>query len=151
MSDEPILTPERRRFLEGSGRAVLATIDPRGRPRLVPVCFVVVRTAPVVFTPIDDKPKTTDDPRALGRVRDLLERPGVSLLVDRWDAADWERLAWLRLHGRASLVDPGEDGHAPAVAALRAKYPPYALHRLDERPLIRIDIEAASSWGQLGD
>jgi hypothetical protein len=32
---------------------------------------------------------------------------------------------------------------------LRAKYPQYASHRLGERPVIRIAIEAARSWGNL--
>jgi hypothetical protein len=32
---------------------------------------------------------------------------------------------------------------------LRAKYVQYATHRLEERPLIRIDIQAVRSWGSL--
>jgi hypothetical protein len=35
------------------------------------------------------------------------------------------------------------------VAALRAKYPPYETHDLESRPLIRIAIERATSWGAL--
>jgi hypothetical protein len=42
-------------------------------------------------------------------------------VFDRYND-DWERLAWVLLRGRASLVtDAGEK--AQAVAALRRKYP----------------------------
>ena len=34
-------------------------------------------------------------------------------------------------------------------AALRAKYPQYASHDLEARPIIRIGIEDSRSWGAL--
>jgi PPOX class probable F420-dependent enzyme len=77
-------------------------------------------------------------------VRDVLERPTVSLLVDRW-SEDWSELAWLRLHGRASLVDP-EAVPGAVLAALREKYPQYRDHRLEARPMIAIAIQRATSW-----
>jgi PPOX class probable F420-dependent enzyme len=83
-------------------------------------------------------------------VRDIATRPEVGLLVDRW-SEDWSRLGWLRVDGSASLVEPGLDPeHGDAVAALRAKYPQYASHALEGRPIIRIVIERARSWGELG-
>ena len=148
------MTPAEIRFLARARSAVLATIDPGGRPRQVPICFVVRggSTAPIIWTPIDDKPKRVDDPRRLARVRDILDRPTVSLLLDRWDE-DWARLAWLRVHGRAEIVEPGAVGAAAeltaVVADLRAKYPPYAHHDLEARPVIRITPTAATSWGDL--
>ena len=82
--------------------ATLATIAPDGRPRLIPICFVLERAAPVVWTPLDDKPKAIDDPRGLARARDVLADPRVTVLVDRWSEV-WSRLAWLRCEiGRAS-------------------------------------------------
>ena len=36
-----------------------------------------------------------------------------------------------------------------AVAALRARYPQYLTHRLDDRPLIRIEIDRVTTWGAL--
>ena len=80
----------------------------------------------------------------------------VSLLVDRWDE-DWTRLAWLRVHGRAEIVDPADPARADpeaarrtdVIRALRAKYPQYADHDLESRPLIRIEPTDASSWGDL--
>ena len=115
-----------------------------------PICFVLDPTAAVLYTPLDEKPKRTDDPHDLARVRDIEARPDVAVLVDRWDE-DWTRLAWVRCSGRAVLLEPGERGHADAVTALRAKYPQYATHRLEDRPVIRVAIDRVSSWGALGD
>lgn len=127
---------------------MLATIDPNGRPRLVPICFVALADdpAPVIYLPLDEKPKRNADAHALARVRDIVARPEVTLLVDRWDE-DWSRLAWLRLHGLADLLEAAATHErAGAIAALRAKYPQYADHDLESRPLIRIAVSHASSW-----
>jgi PPOX class probable F420-dependent enzyme len=145
------MTPDQRVFLESARRAVLATIAPDGHPRLVPICFVVTGEPPILYTPIDDKPKRTDDPLALARVRDIRADPRVTLLVDRWDE-DWTRLAWLRCEGRAYLPEPGgaPTEHAAVVAALRLKYAQYETHRLEERPLIQIRLERVVGWGIRG-
>jgi len=63
----------------------------------------------MVYTPVDQKPKVSPDPHALGRVRDILLLPDVTLLVDRWDE-DWSRLAWLRAYGAGDLLEPGSHG-----------------------------------------
>jgi PPOX class probable F420-dependent enzyme len=141
----PVLTEADRRFLAAARTATLATVAADGRPRLVPICFVVV--GDVVWSPLDEKPKAVRDVRSLARVRDILERPAVSLLVDRW-SEDWSDLAWLRLAGRASLVEP-ELVPAPVVAALREKYRQYRDHRLEVRPMIAIAIERATSWAAI--
>jgi PPOX class probable F420-dependent enzyme len=132
-------------------RSVLATIMTDGGARLVPICHVLDPERPVLYTPLDDKPKEVADPYVLARVRDILREPRVSVLVERWDE-DWARLAWLRCHGLASLLDPhGETApeQRTAVVSLRLKYPQYATHRLETRPVIRIDIGRATSWGSL--
>jgi PPOX class probable F420-dependent enzyme len=137
-------------FLVAARRAILATIDQDGRPRLVPVCFIVESDGDDrlrLLTPLDDKPKAADDKRDLARVRDIRERPAVSVLVDRWDE-DWSRLGWLRVHGRATLLEPAEVPH-DTVERLRSKYPQYATHALESSPIIAIDIERATSWGRL--
>jgi len=141
------LTGNHRRFVSEARTATLGTIAEDGRPRLVPICFVLDRD--VLFTPIDEKPKEASDPRRLARIRDIERRADVTVLVDRWDE-DWDRLAWLRIDGRASLAEDPAD-RAPAIAALRAKYPQYAGHDLESRPLIRIAIERVRSWGDLSD
>src|SRR6478735_7860945 len=148
MRAEPHVSAGRGPLLESARRAVLATIAPAGHPRLVPSCFVLAGEPPVLYTPIDDKPKRDDDPLALARVRDIAADPRVTILVDRWDE-DWTRLAWLRVEGGAILVEPASKGieHAAAIAGLRAKYPQYGSHRLEERPILRVTPERVVGWG----
>jgi PPOX class probable F420-dependent enzyme len=157
MTDRPpVLTAEERAFVAAGRRATLATTAPDGRPRLVPICFVLGDGVdpigrPLLYTPLDQKPKRTDQLRSLARVRDLLVLPDASLLVDRWDE-DWTHLGWVRLYGRGELLEPEPrevEEHAAAVEALRAKYPQYRAQSLEDRPIIRVTIDRALSWGEL--
>jgi PPOX class probable F420-dependent enzyme len=155
MSNEPILSGEQRRFAAAARSATLATVGSNGRPRLVPICHVLGSDArdgrPRLFTPLDEKPKRSPNPHELARVRDLLILPDATLLIDRW-SEDWSELGWLRLDGRAELLEPEpreRDEHAAAIAALRAKYRQYETHRLEERPIIRFTVDRAVSWGNL--
>jgi PPOX class probable F420-dependent enzyme len=151
-----VLTAAERAFLEDARRAVLATTAADGHARLVPICYAV---EPVerderslqpfaIWSPLDEKPKRTDDPLALARVRDVLARPKVTLLVDRW-SEDWTQLAWVRIRGSASVAEPGHPSHRRMVDVLRSRYPQYADHALDRRPMLRIVVDAVSSWGPL--
>jgi PPOX class probable F420-dependent enzyme len=148
------LSDAQRELLEEARRAVLATISPDGRPRLVPMVFAVTAADTedgnvVLYSALDEKPKSVPDPRALARVRDVLARPRVSVLVDRWDE-DWSRLAWLRLDGVAALLEPTGTAaaeHGVAVGLLRDRYPQYATHTLEKRPVMRIEIERVVGWG----
>jgi PPOX class probable F420-dependent enzyme len=136
------MTPAERTLLDAARTATLATMGVDGRPRLVPVCFIVVDD--VVWSPLDEKPKAVRDVRHLARVRDIMKRPDVSLLVDRW-SEDWSELAWLRIDGRATLVEP--DAVPPGViAALRAKHPQYRDHDLEHRPALRIEVATTAGW-----
>ena len=134
-----VLTAAERDLLATARRATLATVAPDGRPRLVPICFVVIDD--VLWSPLDEKPKSVDDVRSLARVRDIVERPTASVLVDRW-SGDWSELAWVRITGRATIVD----SRPAVVAALRAKYQQYEGHDLESRPIIAIAIEVVRSW-----
>jgi PPOX class probable F420-dependent enzyme len=152
MPADPILTSRQRDVLTAARRAVLATIAPDGRPRLVPICHVLDEAGPILYSPLDEKRKQAADPRTLARVRDLLRDPRVTLLVDTW-SEDWNDLAWLRCQGSASILEPGGDDaaeHGAAVVALRAKYPQYATHDLQSRPLIRIALQRVTSWAASG-
>ncbi len=155
MPSGPILTDAQRAFATTARSATLATIGSSGRPRLVPLCFAIgsdARDGRVrVYSPLDEKPKRSPDPHELARVRDLLILPDATLLIDRW-SEDWSDLGWLRLDGRAELLEPEpreRDEHAAAIAALRAKYRQYEAHRLEERPIIRFTVDRAVSWGNL--
>ena len=106
---------------------------------------------PEIVTALDEKPKSVGD-RQLGRVRDILERPEVAIVADEYQE-DWTRLGWVHLRGSASLLEPSDQGHSAAVAALRAKYHQYERMGLEDRPVIRIAIHSGSSglgWGPRG-
>ena len=157
MPDRYVLTDAERRFIEERRHAVLATTAPDGRARLVPVCYALTDTVdkvgrPILYTPIDEKQKKTDNPHDVARVRDLLVLPELTLVIDRWDE-DWTQLAWLRLYGYGELLDPQPDEeveHAAAVTLLRGRYPQYATHDLEHRPIIRVAVERVVSWGEFG-
>jgi PPOX class probable F420-dependent enzyme len=135
------LSPEQILFLEGQRVARLATVDEDGKPHVVPVCFACV--AGLVYTPIDEKPKRVTA-TALRRVRNILAHPDVCLVADRYDD-DWTRLAWLQVHGQASLAtDAAERG--TALTALRARYPQYLRMDLESYPLIRIAPTRVVAW-----
>ena len=146
-STMPIVRPEYLAFLQTARRAVLATIAPNGQPRQVPICFAIADSGAgaIIYSPLDEKPKHGSDPHELARVRDLIVRPRVSLLADRWDE-EWARLAWLRVEATASLVEPGDPEHDPAIVALRARYRQYRTQRLEVCPLIRLEPTRTVWW-----
>lgn len=74
----------------------------------------------VLYSALDEKPKSVTDPRDLARVRNISTHPRVVVLVDRWDE-DWTRLAWVRLEGAATVLEPPQGG---AVASAAMRTPP---------------------------
>jgi PPOX class probable F420-dependent enzyme len=119
--------------------ARLATVRPGGRPHLVPVVFVV--SGDVVWSAVDDKPKST---RALQRLANIEANPSVALLVDHYDD-DWTQLWWVRAEGRAEVVELGAAGTAEALDSLAQKYPQYAAHR-PAGPFVRVNVTRWSGW-----
>jgi coenzyme F420-0:L-glutamate ligase / coenzyme F420-1:gamma-L-glutamate ligase len=140
--DASVLGPGQRRYLERHRVARLATVDAQGRPHVVPICYAVDGDA--LYSPLDEKPKTVA-PTELRRVRNLLDRPDVAIVVDDY-ADDWDRLAYLLLRGRATLLWPGDPEHEAAVRLLRAKYPQYRTMAIHQRPAIRVGIRSARGW-----
>jgi len=129
------------RFIIAQRVLRLATADRLGRPHVVPVCFALHGDR--VYIALDTKPKRVA-PRALRRVRNLLENPRVALLADVYEE-DWSRLAYAILFGRAALLEePGEQ--ALAVALLRERYPQYQQMALEEAPIIAVEVERVASW-----
>ncbi len=136
------LTPELRRLVAESRVARLATADSAGSPHLMPVCFTM--DGDTAYSVIDQKPKQAD-PMKLRRIRNILSNPSVSLLIDHYDE-DWTRLWYVLLRGVASLVQRGPE-HRWALALLRKKYPQYRSMCLEDRPIVRIHLFRAVSWG----
>lgn len=131
--------PERERRFAAAPVARLATLRPDGTPRLVPITFALVDG--VVCSAVDDvKAKRS---MRLARLADVERDPRVALIVDHY-ADDWSQLWWVRVDGTASVVTGGP-GHATAVAALRAKYPPYAAAALTG-PVLAITPLTWTGW-----
>jgi len=124
-------------LLESEPVARLGYIDDQDRPRVLPVTFALAAGA--VWTAIDDKPKQAEEP---ARVRFLRRRPEAALVVDVYDD-DWSRLAWVQLLGRIDVV-PVESS-PEAIAALAAKYPPYA-RKTPPGPLLRLSVDRTLDW-----
>jgi len=96
--------------------ARLATTDPDGRPHLVPIVFAV--DGDTLYSAVDDKPKRS---RTLRRIENARARPDVTILVDHYEE-DRRRLWWIRLRGRARVLDECEERER-ALALLREKVP----------------------------
>jgi PPOX class probable F420-dependent enzyme len=122
----------------GARVARLGTTDPDGRPHLVPIVFAV--EGDTLYSAVDAKPKRS---RRLRRIENARARPDVTVLVDGYDE-DWSRLWWVRLRGRARVLDGGEE-HDRALELLARKYSQY--HREPPGgPVLAIDIADQRSW-----
>ncbi|WP_152773122.1 TIGR03668 family PPOX class F420-dependent oxidoreductase [Streptomyces spongiae] len=134
----------RRRFTEARV-ARLATVDPGGRPHLVPVVFA--GHDDTIVTAVDHKPKRS---RQLRRLHNIAVHPAVCLLADAYDE-DWDQLWWVRADGGARIVPseaPEEDARAEYTAAidlLRHKYPQYG-SRPPDGPLIVVTVLHWNGW-----
>lgn len=127
-----------RERVAGARVARLATIDPDARPHLVPIVFVL--DGDTLYTAVDAKPKRS---RRLRRIENARERPGVTVLVDHYDE-DWRRLWWVRLRGRARVLDAGDE----AERALRLLAEKYEQYRTDPpgTPVLAIDVDEWRAW-----
>ncbi len=133
--------PDRHTFpadvLAGARVARLATAGADG-PHLVPVVFA--QSGGALWVPVDGKPKRHTRLKRLANIR---ANPRVSLLVDHYEE-DWGALWWVRVDGRAAVVEPEDAGFDEALATLRGKYRQYAL--VPVTGAIRIDIDHVSHW-----
>ena len=123
--------------------ARLATIDPDGRPHLVPIVFAL--EGETLYTAVDAKPKRS---RILRRVENARARPDVTVLVDHFED-DWTRRWWVRLRGRARVLDDGDEVER-ALALLAAKYPQYRA-RPPGPPVLAIDVVEQRGWAAAGE
>ena len=121
--------------------ARLATIDPDGRPHLVPIVFAI--RDDTLYSAVDAKPKR---PRTLRRIENARARPDVTVLVDHYDE-DWTKLWWIRLRGRARVLDDGEELER-ALALLRDKYPQYRVEPPGP-PVLAVDVTDVRVWSAI--
>jgi PPOX class probable F420-dependent enzyme len=118
--------------------ARLATTDPDGRPHLVPIVFAF--EGDTLYSAVDRKPKRSTK---LRRIENARVRPDVTILVDHYDE-DWQQLWWIRLRGRARVLDDGNE-RAHALVLLQEKYPQYR-SRPPDGPVLAVDIADVRSW-----
>jgi hypothetical protein len=104
-----ILTDDERAFLSAARTATLATIAPSGRPRLVPICFVVgedhAERPPADPQPARRQAEAVRGPPRARPLQDLLVLPDATLLVDHW-SEDWSELAGSGSTAGASCSSP---------------------------------------------
>jgi PPOX class probable F420-dependent enzyme len=118
--------------------ARLATIDADGRPLLVPIVFAL--HGDTLYSAVDRKPKRS---QTLRRIENARARPDVTILVDHYEN-DWRQLWWIRLRGRARVLDDGEERER-ALALLRDKYPQYRDEPPDG-PVLAVDVGDVRAW-----
>ena len=116
----------------------LATVRPDGRPHVVVCCFAVEDDR--LWTAVDAKPKAS--PR-LQRLANVRAHPWASLLVDHYEE-DWSGLWWIRLRGRARVLDDGDE-REHALALLAAKYPQYRTEP-PAGPVLAVDVTEIRDW-----
>lgn len=105
----------------------------------MPICFALDRDK--LYTAVDEKPKRT---RRLRRLANIEANPRVEVLIDGYDE-DWSRLWWVRLRGRASVVER----HERALELLCAKYRQYR-ERPPRGPFIVVEIDGRVEWSAQG-
>jgi PPOX class probable F420-dependent enzyme len=140
----PLLTHPAAAYLARQRVGHLATADAAGTPHVVPVCFALLDGT--VYSVLDAKPKRIPG-RSLRRVRNVLANPRAALVVDTYDE-DWTRLGYVLVTGTTRLLEPSDPEHAPALAALRAKYPQYRAMPLASQPMIALDPTTVVAWGR---
>jgi PPOX class probable F420-dependent enzyme len=138
-----MLSDLERRFLADRRVGHLATADRQGVPHVVPVCFTVFEGT--AYVTIDEKPKSDRAP--LKRVRNIMENPAAAFVADRYDD-DWSLLGWIMLRGRARILSSGAE-HDDAQARLRHRYPQLESMQISTLPVIAVQIERVTSWGNL--
>lgn len=129
---------EARRRFAASRRAILATVRPDGAPHLVPVVFAL--DDDVVHSAVDHKPKRSPQ---LQRLANLAHEPRCALLVDRYDD-DWSQLWWVRVDGRAEVLEAGDLADR-GRAALIERYAAYR-QRPPAGPYLRVEVTRWSGW-----
>ena len=118
--------------------ARLATVGLDGKPHVVPCCFVLSNE--VLYSAVDAKPKSTVALRRLDNIRAI---PWVAMLVDHY-ADDWAALWWIRIDGRARVIDSGPE-FEHALRLLAGKYEQY-LRTAPPGPVVAIDVTGWRAW-----
>ena len=144
-SIELLTTATVRDFLTFARIGHLATANAAGVPHNVPLCFWFDGAR--FYFAIDEKPKR-GRALALRRMRNIAANPNVALVVDHYEE-HWSNLAYVLVHGHATVVDDREE-YVLALRSLRDKYPQYRAMALsiENNPVVRIDPMRVHVWGE---
>ena len=118
--------------------ARLATTDPDGRLHLVPIVFAF--DGDTLYSAVDRKAKRSSK---LRRIENARARPDVTILIDHYEE-NWGRLWWVRLRGRARVLDQSEERER-ALVLLTEKYPQYRSEPPDG-PVLAVDVTDVREW-----
>ena len=138
----PHLTEQQLRILQSARIGHLATSNAQASPYVIPVCFA--SDGQSIYSVLDRKPKRAALTK-LRRVRNILENPRASLVVDHYEE-DWSSLWYMLITGPAELLEEGAERSA-SIPLLRAKYQQYRQMDIDDNPVIKLIPERIVSWG----
>jgi PPOX class probable F420-dependent enzyme len=135
-----------QRFISSHVVARLATADAHGQPHVIPFCYAF--NGEHFYFVVDEKPKKQTG-KPLKRIRNILENPQVSLVIDDY-ADDWSQLAYVMVLGTAQLVE-NETEYTTALALLRERYVQYRSMRLlyPANAMVRITPRKVIAWGKM--
>ncbi|MCK5392550.1 MAG: TIGR03668 family PPOX class F420-dependent oxidoreductase [Deltaproteobacteria bacterium] len=121
-------------------------MDESGNPLVLPVCFAY--DGCFIYSPIDKKPKRVSADK-LKRVRNIINNPNISLVIDKY-FEDWNELYYVIITGSAQVLNSGEE-YDKALKILAEKYDQYRKMGLENLgfPVIKITPEKIISWGDL--
>ena len=117
----------------------MATIDPDGRPHVVPLVFALDQDT--LYSSVDDKPKTTQRVRRLGNIEANPDR--VTVLVDHYED-DWPEVWWVRLRGTGRVLGKGPERER-GLRLLAEKYPQYR-DMPPQGAVIALDVTEWLGW-----
>lgn len=134
------------RYISRKRIAHLATSDTSGIPTVIPVCHVYNNG--IIYSPLDKKSKKVE-PKRLKRVKNILKNPNVSLVIDEYND-NWEKLSYVIIQGKASLIDHGQE-YSKSLMLLCEKYEQYREMKLDTLglPIIKVLPEKVITWGDI--
>jgi PPOX class probable F420-dependent enzyme len=118
----------------------MATVDPEGRPHLIPICFALA--GDTIYNAVDHKPKRTTQ---LRRLSNVAANPHVAVLADHYEDDDWSALWWVRADGRGRVLDQASAEARHAVDLLRERYAPYR-ESPPVGPVLAVEVERWSGW-----
>ena len=126
--------------------ARMATADELGNPLILPVCFAY--DGGFIYSPIDKKPKRVSANK-LKRVRNIIDNPNISLVIDKY-VENWNKLYYVIIIGGADVIYSGEE-YKRSLKILTEKYDQYRKMGLEHlgAPVIKITPEKIISWGDL--